>query len=99
LPKNKFVKTFKKSREFRNKSREKARGEVTMYVGAVDEPDIMGDYENKEIIISTVKHSEYDFKNTSKEDSSKIVLSGKTAAVLNLSIEENLNTQWIQIND
>lgn len=38
MPAGRFLKTKKKSREFRNKSRSRSK-EITMYVGAIDDPN------------------------------------------------------------
>ena len=63
MPSGRFLKTKRKSREFRNKSRSRSK-EVTMYVGAIDDPDEVK--EEKKILITPVKDSDFNYKNASK---------------------------------
>ena len=88
MPVGRFLKTNKKSREFRNKSRSRSK-EITMYVGAIDDLDESREREPKQILITPVKDSDFNYRNASKEDSSKIVISATGAAGLNLSINDN----------
>lgn len=79
MPKNKFVKQYKKSKEFRNRSKSRSKGEITMYVGALDDPDEETD--QREILVTPAKDSNI---TAHTQDRSKIVISAQGAAKLNL---------------